>query len=133
MRVVFDTNVLISALIKPGGTSDLCLRMTREGAIQSLISHTMLDELRRTVRTLKFETERAGSFIRGIENHSQIIETRVALHVIKADPSDDRILECAVEGKADAIISGDCHLLVLKSFRNIPILTVREFVDIIHA
>jgi predicted nucleic acid-binding protein len=49
--------------------------------------------------------------------------------VIATDPSDDKFLEAALEGKADCIVSGDKHLLALKAFRGIPILTARKFIE----
>jgi len=51
------------------------------------------------------------------------------LHVIAEDPDDDRVLECAVAGKADYIVSGDRHLLKLGSFEDIQIATVRQYLD----
>lgn len=72
------------------------------------------------------------TFLRVFKSHSEIIFPQHILHVVRDDPSDDRILECAVEGKANMIVSGDHHLLTLKSFRGIRIMTVREFLDSVH-
>jgi len=55
-----------------------------------------------------------------------------SLAIIKDDPDDDRVLECAVAGHADYIVSGDRHLLKLGSYDSIPILTVRQFLDTIQ-
>ncbi len=51
----------------------------------------------------------------------------------KEDPDDDRVLECAVAGKADYVVSGDRHILKLSSYEGIPILTVRQFMDAMEA
>ncbi|MDP3765803.1 MAG: putative toxin-antitoxin system toxin component, PIN family [Nanoarchaeota archaeon] len=59
-----------------------------------------------------------------------IIETEEKLEIVKEDPSDNIIMESAVEGKADFIVSGDQHLLKLKEYKGIKILTPREFLDL---
>ncbi len=63
---------------------------------------------------------------------SSVVEPQATLAVISADPDDDRVLEAAREGRADAIISGDRHLLGLGSFGGIVILTPRRFMDILR-
>ena len=102
--------------------------------VQSIVSPNIIDELRRILKNkLGFEPDQIESFINILSGHSETVVPRHALRVIKNDPSDDRILECAVEGQANLIVSGDRHLLSLKTFRGISILTVREFINIIHA
>ncbi len=59
-----------------------------------------------------------------------LIEIKHKLNIIKEDPSDNIVLECAAEGKADYMISGDSHLLGLKEFRGIKILTPKQFVNL---
>lgn len=60
---------------------------------------------------------------------ANIIETKSRLSVINEDPQDNRVLECAVDGEAEYIITGDKHLLNLKSYKGIKILKVKEFLD----
>lgn len=64
-----------------------------------------------------------------ILSHSQIVEPMKKIDVIKKDPSDNKFLECAIEGKTDYIISGNRHLLELKKFKEIKILRAKEFLD----
>ena len=59
----------------------------------------------------------------------EIVEPKMRINIIKKDPDDDKILECDYEGKADLIVSGDKHLLQLKNFKGIEIVTAREFLD----
>jgi predicted nucleic acid-binding protein len=66
-----------------------------------------------------------------LETISELVSTIATLAVIKADPDDDRVLECAIAGRADHIVSGDRHLLKLGSYKNIPIVTVRQFMDLL--
>lgn len=134
MRVVFDTNVLVSAALKPGSLPDIALAICRQGSVaQSVTSPFILDEFRR-VLSIKLRTAPASveTSLRAIRKHSEVVFPVDTLDTIHADPTDNRILECAVEGRADAIVSGDRHLLALKRFRKIPILTVREFVNTLH-
>ncbi len=133
MRVVFDSNVFVSALLKPDGLPWLALALTRYDGARLLMSSAIFAELQRVFfDKFMFDPERALSFLAMLAEHSEAVSPKRILNAVLADPSDNRILECAVEGKADAIVSGDHHLLDLKKFGNIPILTVREFVDIVH-
>lgn len=133
MRVVFDTNVFVSVIIKPDSLPGLALALTRYDGARLLMSNAIFIELQiALLEKLKFDHERATEFLAMVAKRSESISPKHALQAVLADPSDNRILECAVEGKADAIVSGDHHLLDLKKFRNIPILTIREFIDAIH-
>ena len=133
MRVVFDTNIFVSVFIKPSGITALVLAMARQGAFQSLVSSAITDELRGVLlHKLKFERDRIENSITILSEYSANIKPAQTLNIVNDDPTDNRILECAVEGNADAIVSEDRHLLALKSFRGIPIITVREFIRLIH-
>jgi uncharacterized protein len=57
----------------------------------------------------------------------------IALEVVRDDPDDNRVLECAVTGRADYVVSGDRHLLRIGAYEGIPILTVRQFMDAVEA
>ncbi len=129
MRVVIDTNVYISALMfggLPGVLFDLMLAKSFETAI----SPVLLDELEEKL-CLKFELSREdAALIRAkITGVAVLVEPHETLHVIARDPDDDRVLECAVSGKADVIISGDRDLLDLKQYQGVPIMRVREFLN----
>lgn len=123
-RLVLDTNVLISGLLF-GGPPRALLELALERLIELLTSSPLERELARVLRA-KFP-ERLDAVI--LETEGALfdlavhIEPTETLSVIHEDPSDNRVLECAVSGQAEAIISGDRHLLALGSFRGIPILT----------
>ena len=130
MRVVLDTNVLISALIWPKGIPAQVLALARQGRVHSVTSPALLEELRRVLQEkFGFSEEALEAAAEIVSSHLEIFIPRHVLNVIHADPDDNRVLECAVEGKADAIITGDHHLLALGTFQNIPILTPREILD----
>jgi predicted nucleic acid-binding protein len=65
--------------------------------------------------------------------HFHLVESRATLEVVAADPSDDRYLECAVEGEADCLVTGDRHLLEIGVYRAVEILSPREFVELLAA
>lgn len=123
-RLVLDTNILISGLLF-GGPPRALLELALERLIELLTSAPLEHELERVLHA-KFP-ERLDAVI--LETQGALfdlavhIEPAESLSVIKEDPDDNRVLECAVSGRADAIISGDRHLLALGSFRGIPILT----------
>lgn len=69
--------------------------------------------------------------IRNIVENSTLVKPKFKLNMIKEDPEDNRVLDCALQAKTDFIVSGDKHLLKLRKFRHIKILTPREFLDAI--
>jgi uncharacterized protein len=129
IRVVFDTNVYISALMfggLPGSLLDLAFLQS----FLLVISPALLDELDEKLR-LKFEVpvQDAAIIREKLESIAEIVRPDTVLHVIDEDPDDNRVLECAVKGSADYIVTGDRHLLKLGSYKSIPIVTVRQFLD----
>jgi putative PIN family toxin of toxin-antitoxin system len=128
-RVVLDTNIYISAVMfggLPGSLLDLALLR----AFTLIISPALLDELDEKLRA-KFEmSPEDAAFLRArLESVAKVVEPRETLSVISDDPDDNRVLECAVEGQADVIVSGDRHLLKLANYQGISIVTVRQFLE----
>ena len=125
MTVVCDTNVLVSALLFPGGPPDEILKLVRDGNIKLAISMEICIELKGVLRK-KFEMPEKDvrEVIKSIREISFLVQPKEKISLIKEDPADNRILECAVAADADYIISGDLkHLQSLKEFRGIPILS----------
>jgi len=129
VKVVADTNVLVSALIFPGGAPEAFYRLALEGRIELVSSRPLLAELGR-VLTEKFgwEAERAEEAIGQVVRLAEIVAPREPLSEIEADPADNRVLEAAAAGGVDAIVSGDRHLLVLGSWRGIEIQSPATFI-----
>jgi putative PIN family toxin of toxin-antitoxin system len=128
-RVTADTNVLISALVFQGLPGKF-LALALAGAFQIITSPILLDELDEKLR-FKFlwsptKVDQARS---DLEELCDVVSTIDHLHIIIDDPDDDRVLECAVAGRADFIVSGDRHLLNLGSYDGTPIVTARQFMD----
>jgi putative PIN family toxin of toxin-antitoxin system len=107
--VVLDTNVYISALMF-GGLPGSLLDLAFLRAFTLIISPALLDELDEKLQA-KFEmTIEDAAFLRPrLNSVAQLVELRQSLNVIAEDPDDNRVLECAVEGRADVIVSGDRH------------------------
>jgi len=122
VKVVADTNVLVSALIFPGGSPEAFYRLALERRIELVTSRPLLAELAR-VLTEKFgwEPERAEEAVGQVIRLAEVVDPRETLSEIEADPADNHVLEAATEGGADAIVSGDRHLLSLGSWRGIRI------------
>ena len=130
MRIVLDTNVLISGIFFTGPPYQI-LEAWRDGNLQILVSPAILEEYRRVMNELasQFEAINLDSFLDLLTLRSEIVLAPVMPRVIKDDPSDDKFLECAIAGKAACIVSGDKHLLKLSEFRGIRILTPRQFIQ----
>jgi len=129
IRVVFDTNVYISALMfggVPGSLLDLALLQS----FLLVVSPALLDELDEKLRE-KFEVaaEDAAIIRDKLESIAEIVRPDMVLRVITDDPDDNRVLECAIKGSADYIVTGDRHLLKLRNYDAISIVTVRQFLD----
>lgn len=131
--VVADTNVFISALMF-GGLPGSFLDLAFMRSFLLVTSPALLEELDEKLR-LKFEVSQDDAdLIRGrLEAVAFVVKPDMILDVVAEDPDDNRVLECAVAGKADYIVSGDRHLQKLGSYRGVPILTVRQFMEAIEA
>jgi len=128
IRVVADTNIFISALMFGGLPGDF-LDLALAGAFTLVTSAALLDELDEKLRgKFAVSAKDAEMIWAKLESVSYIVDPDFLLHVVADDPDDNRVLECAVAGKANHyIVSGDRHLLKLSSYQGISILTVRQF------
>jgi|SRR5271154_5605178 len=132
-RVVLDTNVYISALMF-GGLPGSLLDLAFLRSFTLITSSPLLEELDEKLRKKFGVTAEDAAFVRArLEYVAEVVKPRETLRVIHEDPDDDRVLECAVEGRADVIVSGDRHLLKLSKYQDIPIVTVRQFMDLTEA
>ena len=125
-RVVLDTNVLISALFWEGNERDILMRC-RDGELRSVTSPGILDELER-VLTRKFGVPRrkVKDYLLEIIRFSDIVLPSGDLEVVEDDPSDNLVLETAILGRVDVIVTGDRHLLRLGSYGGVGIRSARE-------
>jgi len=129
-KVVLDTNVTISALFWSGPPRDI-YDLIRNGRLTMLLSEEMELEFIRVLGYEKFGLSAAElmPLISDIRTYAKPVTPRLKLHVVSADPTDNIFLECAVEGGADYIVSGDRHLLDLVEYDGIPIVRARDFLE----
>lgn len=133
LNFVFDTNVLVSALISTMGNPALLLN--KAGKNYTLfISKDILTELEAVISRDKFgfTEEEVNTIIEAIISFSEVINPEIKLDVIKSDPDDNKILECAVACGASYIVSGDRHLLELKEYDKIKIITPKAALGLIR-
>jgi len=130
LRVVLDTNVLVSGLIMLGKPRELLSIVARREA-NLVLSREILNEFMKVVKRKKFTEyvaeEQIERFVENIERIAEFIEPESRFEVVD-DPKDDIVINTAIDGRADLIISGDHHLLSLKEFRGIKIVSVEEAV-----
>jgi uncharacterized protein len=127
-RAVLDTNVIVSGLGWPG-PSAIILDAANDGRLVLVTSDTLLAELRRVLAYPKLaKVIRDAVQLADLVAGSSVVVTPSRVLAVVRDESDNRILEAAVEGAADYIVSGDADLLVLGSFEGVPIVAPAEFV-----
>lgn len=129
MKVVFDTNILVSALVFPGGRAEEALQRILEERDELILSKPIIDELLGVL---------ARKFARDAEELSRVavllaelgtsVKPKRRLSVLKDRP-DNRILECALAAHADAIVTGDRALLALASYSGTRILSLRAYLE----
>ena len=131
--VVLDTNVLISSIFWEKGNSHQIVKLAIKQDIINFTSQEMLNELAKVLRK-KFEQpeDKIEEQLALIIKYSQITEPKIKVKEIKEDPSDDKILECALSCKADYIVSGNCHLLQLGTYKGIKIVKPKEFLEALN-
>jgi len=144
-RAVLDTNVLVSALISPGGGSARLLLELRSGAFELLVSPLLLAELREVLRrdTFRqyvseaeadayFELIRSEGVLRADPRPSPVplsADPRPSPVPLSADPDDEYLIDLARDAGANALVSGDTHLLELRAI--IPAMTPAEFLEML--
>lgn len=128
LRVVLDTNVLVSSLIfggKPQQTENLILEKKMVGIISPVLLAEFTDVL---AKRFSFNESRLRQAEKKIKKNFVIVKPRATIKILK-DDADNRVLEAAVEGDCRFIITGDKELLDLKSFKGIKIITPSRFLE----
>lgn len=133
-RLVLDTNVVIAALLWSGPPRQL-LQAAIDGQIEVFTSQALLDELAHSLGYRKF-AKRIAAFNTSVAQLTQQYAAIASLTpaamiqpTVPGDPDDDQVLACALAAPAGLIVSGDAHLLNLKQFHDVPILTPREAIE----
>jgi uncharacterized protein len=126
-RATADSNIWVSGLNWYGKPHEL-LNLARDGKIELAISDAILDEFSRILHDkLEWSDDRLNSMHAEVATFTRRVSSAETLDVVKADPNDNRILECAVAAGSDMIVTGDAHLLQLGAYRGIKIMKVADF------
>ncbi len=130
--VVFDTNILLSALLSPQGNPAQCLRLANQGRINSITCQEIIDEFQQKLTVkLKYSVEDSQRIINYFLTYSKLVKITNTLDIVINDPDDNKIIECAVVSQATHIITGDKkHLLPLKNYQSISIISATDFIKL---
>lgn len=138
-RAVLDTNVFVSAAIKPEGNCAQIFNYGQEGKFVPLVSQFILDEvtdvLARPHIQKKYRAQVTASkrerYLETIPQVAEVVQVTTTVTEIEEDAEDNPILACGVDGQADYIVTGDPHLLALSTFRGIRIVKPAQFLEIL--
>ena len=130
IRAVLDTNIIISAIFWAGKPYNVVSRGLK-GDYVPITSPEIIDEVSNKLRNKfhfpEYEIEEQVNLMLGLFH---VIQTVSSIDVVR-DKSDNKIIECAIDGKADHIVTGDPDLLSIKEFKGIKILTADQFLKAI--
>lgn len=130
MKIVLDTNILISGFIFGGRPNELIANVIEDKDIKPVTSKYLVDELARVFDQKFYQHDRViKRALKLVKKRFAIITPDFIPGIITDDDSDNQVLAVAIYVKANYIVSGDKHLLNLKSYQNIPIVTASEFLD----
>ncbi|MEZ8218976.1 putative toxin-antitoxin system toxin component, PIN family [Candidatus Fervidibacteria bacterium JGI MDM2 SSWTFF-3-K9] len=130
LRVVFDTNILVSALLWHGPPAR-CVELARRKLVLSVTCNELLDEFAEVLlRRFRLTIGEAEQARHAVVSFSELVVITGQLRVVADDPDDDKVIECAVVGKADYIVTGDRHLLALGQYKGITIVKAAQFLNI---
>jgi putative PIN family toxin of toxin-antitoxin system len=134
MKIVCDTNVLISAIVF-GGNAKIIVRAVSEGKLENYISQAILNEFEDVMQRPKigFSCNEISVITQLFHETFEYIIPTDSFEVIKDDPDDNKVLDTALATNADFIVSGDKHLLNLGEWNKIKILTPSQFLKIINS
>ncbi len=129
--VVFDTNILISALFSQTGSPFRALALAKIGQIESVTCQEIIDEFaEKLLLKFKFSEDKAQSAVDEILSFSRMVEISGTIKAVPNDPDDDMVIECAVVCNASHIVTGDKHLLSLVKYQDIAIAKAADFVNL---
>ena len=133
MKIVLDTNILISGTFWTGSSFRI-LQLIQEKKIVLILSKEILEEYEYIIQSEEilqkevYQEERKSATMKLIQL-AKIVNPQTSVQIIKDDPSDNKFIEAAIEGKAEYIITKDKHILNIKKYQNIKIITPEEFLE----
>ncbi len=132
-RVVLDTNIFVSMAL--GGLVGKINDEWRAGKFILVVSEDIVSEYLEVLQRpkLHLKSRTIAAIVSRVYRKAEFVTPEEKIFVILADTTDNKFVEAAVTGKTDYIVSGDKHLLDLKEYKSIPIITAREFIDILQS
>lgn len=128
MRVVFDTNIFISALAIPGSSAEKAMLKVIEGGDTLIISRDIINEVLSVLSTKFSRDKEALSHVAVILSElGELVKPTQKVNIFKEDP-DNRVLECAIHGKADFLVTGDKEMLQVREYKGVRIISLKEYV-----
>jgi putative PIN family toxin of toxin-antitoxin system len=133
MRVVIDTNVLVSALLSPRNTPGRILRLFEQQAFELLISEEIFQEYAvalhydRLRKRHKLTNEQLIQLLQDLRSSAIFVKPSIRLNIVASDPDDNKFFECALEGSAHFIVSGDSAVQAVKQYQGIQVLSPPVF------
>ena len=133
MRIVVDTNVLVSGILFGGRPAEL-IRFVLMHAVSAVATQEIIEEYQSTLDYLleKYGGRKVSIPLDIICSAMEIIPAQSRVKVCR-DPDDDKFISCAMDGRCYYIVSGDKDLLTLKKYRDVKIVTVSEFFELLNA
>ena len=133
MKIVLDANIFVSSFFW-GGNPRRILERVIEGIDKLFITKEILNEIETVIERPKFHVDKEGAdfFINSIEEIGTKIIPKIKIENGSRDKTDNKYLECGITANVDYIISGDIHLLELGSYKNIRIVSVKNYLEIIE-
>jgi putative PIN family toxin of toxin-antitoxin system len=133
MRIVVDTNVLVSAFLNKHSLPRKILNLQQTGRYQMVVSEEIMHEYQRVLTEPDLlmhhhlSTDRIVRYLTLLKQANIVVTPTMHVSVVKDDPDDDKFLSCALAGNAEYLISGDHHLLDLQAYKGTQILTPFAF------
>lgn len=127
MIVVLDTNVIISALLSPKGPPAEVVRRWQADEFDVVTSPALTAEFERALtypevnKYLKLPQEEVSRLLKRFQTTAVVVAPQITLDVVREDPADNRVLECALAGEAAYVVTGDKHILKLKTYEHLEI------------
>jgi uncharacterized protein len=138
-KAVLDSNIIVSALIVPHGKPAQIILLAKEGKFQCTLSEEIIQEVRNVLQRKHIQKKYHPSE-NAIEDFIKIIRANSTFHTIQQveniipnDPPDNIVLACAVESRADYLVSGNLHFINLKDYRNVKMVTPAQFLEVLAA
>ena len=132
MKVVFDTNIYISAFVIPGGNAEKAYLKAIDNNFDLYTSIAILTELANKLdKKFGWEKHKIEQLVKSIGKLAIVYKSKPWLHVVSDEP-DNRVLECALQATAEFIVTGDKHLLKLNKYENTEIIKLSSFISILN-